>query len=112
MGGEGLGATKIRFPSHLGIAGTVYTSGETVNIPYAYADLRFNPAFDKKTGVLVWSSSPGDRPKDNSFSLPILGWLGGKRQPARQQQRGRSGKSKAQGHVRSPRKGSRPIAHA
>jgi len=27
-------------------------------------------AFDKKTGELVWSSSPGDRPKDNSFSLP------------------------------------------
>ncbi|WP_414663501.1 outer membrane protein assembly factor BamB family protein [Horticoccus sp. 23ND18S-11] len=36
-------------------------------------------AFDKKTGALVWSSSPGDRPKDNSFSLPILGWLDGKR---------------------------------
>src|SRR5262245_11764734 len=36
-------------------------------------------AFDKKTGELVWSSSPGDRPKDNSFSHPYLGWLGGKR---------------------------------
>lgn len=36
-------------------------------------------AFDKKTGALVWSSSPGDRPKDNSFSLPILGWLDGRR---------------------------------
>ncbi len=29
-------------------------------------------AFDKKTGALVWSSSPGDRPKDNSFSNPYL----------------------------------------
>ncbi len=29
-------------------------------------------AFDKKTGELVWSSSPGDRPKDNSFSHPVL----------------------------------------
>ncbi|HYV32043.1 MAG TPA: PQQ-binding-like beta-propeller repeat protein, partial [Candidatus Binatia bacterium] len=36
-------------------------------------------AFDKKTGELVWVSSPGDRPHDNSFSLPVLGWLEGKR---------------------------------
>jgi outer membrane protein assembly factor BamB len=36
-------------------------------------------AFDKKTGDLVWSSSPSDRPKDNSFSQPQLAWLGGKR---------------------------------
>src|SRR5204863_8543263 len=34
---------------------------------------------DRKTGELVLSSSPGDRPKDNSFSHPFLGWLGGKR---------------------------------
>ncbi|MBI3853399.1 MAG: PQQ-binding-like beta-propeller repeat protein [Verrucomicrobia bacterium] len=36
-------------------------------------------AFDKKTGELVWASSPGDRPHDNSFSLPVLGWLEGRR---------------------------------
>jgi len=36
-------------------------------------------AFDKKTGDLVWASSPGERPKDNSFSHPYLGWLGGRR---------------------------------
>src|SRR5258705_11321339 len=36
-------------------------------------------AFDKKTGELVWASSPGDRPKDTSFSHPYLGWLDGKR---------------------------------
>ena len=36
-------------------------------------------AFDKKTGALVWSSSPGDRPKDNSYSLPWLGFIEGKR---------------------------------
>jgi outer membrane protein assembly factor BamB len=35
--------------------------------------------FDKKTGELVWSSSPGDRPRDNSFSHSYLGWLDGKR---------------------------------
>ena len=46
---------EIRLPNHLGIAGTVFTSGDTVNIPYAYADLRFNPAFDKKTGYFTRS---------------------------------------------------------
>jgi len=53
--GEGLGATEIRFPNHLGIAGTVFQSGETVNIPYAYADLRFNPSFDRQTGYFTRS---------------------------------------------------------
>ena len=53
--GEGLGATQIRFPNHLGIAGTVFTSGQTVNIQHAYADLRFNPGFDKKTGFFTRS---------------------------------------------------------
>lgn len=36
-------------------------------------------AFEKKTGELVWSSSPGDRPKDNSFSHPYLTFLDGRR---------------------------------
>ncbi len=53
--GLGLAATEIRLPNHLGIAGTVFTSRQTVNIPYAYADLRFNPAFDKKTGFFTRS---------------------------------------------------------
>jgi len=53
--GEGLGATQIRLPNHLGIAGAVFRSGKTVNIPHAYADLRFNPAFDKKTGFFTRS---------------------------------------------------------
>ncbi len=53
--GEGLGATQIRFPNNQGIAGAVFTSGESVNIPHAYADLRFNPAFDKKTGFFTRS---------------------------------------------------------
>ena len=39
----------------MGIAGAVFTSGKTINIPYAYADLRFNPAFDKKTGYFTRS---------------------------------------------------------
>ena len=53
--GEGLGAIEIRLPNHLGIAGAVFISGETINIPHAYADLRFNPAFDKKTGFFTRS---------------------------------------------------------
>ena len=36
-------------------------------------------AFDKKTGELVWTSAPGDRPQDNTFSHPLLTWLDGKR---------------------------------
>lgn len=53
--GEGLGAFQIRLPNTKGIAGTVFTSGETVNIPYAYADLRFNPSFDKQSGFFTRS---------------------------------------------------------
>ncbi|MFC1673575.1 GAF domain-containing protein [Pseudomonadota bacterium] len=55
MVGAGLDAAVIRFPNHLGIAGTVYTSRQSINIPYAYADLRFNPAFDKQTGFFTRS---------------------------------------------------------
>ena len=53
--GEGLGLMQIRLPNHLGIAGTVFTSGRSINIPHAYADLRFNPAFDRKTGFFTRS---------------------------------------------------------
>lgn len=47
---EGSESTYLRFPSHLGIAGSVFTSGDTINIADAYLDPRFNPAVDKKTG--------------------------------------------------------------
>ena len=46
---------EIRLPNHAGIAGAVFTSGQAINIPYAYADLRFNPAFDKRTGYFTRS---------------------------------------------------------
>jgi outer membrane protein assembly factor BamB len=36
-------------------------------------------AFDKKTGDLVWASSPGAQPKDNSFSHPQFAWYHGMR---------------------------------
>ncbi len=51
--GDGIG--EIRLPNVAGIAGAVFASGETINIPYAYADLRFNPAFDKQTGYFTRS---------------------------------------------------------
>jgi adenylate cyclase len=53
--GQGLDSLQIRLPNHLGIAGAVFTSGKVINIPHAYADLRFNPAFDKKTGYFTRS---------------------------------------------------------
>ncbi|OQY60029.1 MAG: adenylate/guanylate cyclase domain-containing protein [Desulfobacteraceae bacterium 4572_88] len=55
MVGEGLEAISIRLPNSQGIAGTVFTSGKTVNIPYAYSDLRFSPGFDKQTGFFTRS---------------------------------------------------------
>lgn len=51
--GEELG--EIRLPNNVGIAGTVFQSKVTVNIPHAYADLRFNPAFDKQSGYFTRS---------------------------------------------------------
>ncbi len=44
------GEAEIRFPCHLGIAGHVFTSGQPLLISDAYADKRFNPEIDKKTG--------------------------------------------------------------
>jgi outer membrane protein assembly factor BamB len=36
-------------------------------------------AYDKRTGELVWASTPADRPKDNSFSMPYVTTRNGKR---------------------------------
>jgi adenylate cyclase len=41
---------EIRFPNHLGIAGSVFQSGQAVIIPDAYADPRFNQEVDRRTG--------------------------------------------------------------
>ena len=41
---------KIRLPMGKGIAGYVGATGDTLNIPNAYFDPRFNPEFDKQTG--------------------------------------------------------------
>src|SRR5690242_16716775 len=46
----GSGVGELRFPIGVGIAGTVAQTGETINIPDAYADPRFNDESDKRTG--------------------------------------------------------------
>ncbi len=43
-------ATEIRLPMGKGLAGQVAFSGETINVPDAYADARFDRDFDLRTG--------------------------------------------------------------
>ncbi len=47
---EGIAEREIRIPAGVGIAGECFTSREAINIPDAYADARFNPEVDRKTG--------------------------------------------------------------
>ena len=63
---EGVGTKEIRFPSNAGIAGSVFTSRETLNIPDAYADARFNPEIDKKTGYKT----------NNMLCMPVINKAG------------------------------------
>jgi GAF domain-containing protein len=46
---------EIRIPKAAGIAGECCIEGKLINIPDAYADPRFNQAFDKKTGFKTQS---------------------------------------------------------
>ena len=46
----GMGRQEIRFPAHMGLAGHVAITGETINIKDTYNDPRFNKEIDKKTG--------------------------------------------------------------
>jgi len=45
-----LGADEIRSPIGVGISGQVAATGRVINIPDAYADPRFNPEFDRRSG--------------------------------------------------------------
>lgn len=59
--------------------GIVFTHGITANWGAdGPARDRFY-AFDTKTGELVWSSTPGDAPKDSSYASPTLSWWNGQR---------------------------------
>ena len=44
------GDSEIRLPTGTGIAGYVAATGDTLNIPDAYFDTRFNPEIDRKSG--------------------------------------------------------------
>lgn len=47
---QGDNMVEIRLPMGKGIAGYVAQTGETINIPDAYSDPRFNPEVDKRSG--------------------------------------------------------------
>jgi K+-sensing histidine kinase KdpD len=47
---QGINMVEIRLPIGKGLAGYVAETGETINIPDTYADPRFNPEIDKRTG--------------------------------------------------------------
>jgi len=47
---QGLGQVEIRLPAGKGLAGWVAQSGETLNIPDAYEDARFDRSVDKASG--------------------------------------------------------------
>lgn len=53
---KGSSKIEIRLPIGVGIAGTVASAGETVNIPDAYKDPRFNPKIDQLTGYRTKST--------------------------------------------------------
>ena len=59
----GVGVGEIRFPLGVGIAGTVAQTGVTVNIADPYADARFNPENDRRTGFRT----------RNLLTLPMTG---------------------------------------
>ena len=59
----GVGVGEIRFPLGVGIAGTVGRTGETINIADPYADERFNPENDRRTGFRT----------RNLLTLPMTG---------------------------------------
>src|SRR6185436_9207602 len=58
------GVEQIRFSASRGIAGEVIRTGQIINVPDAYADPRFNPEIDKKTGYVT----------RNILSFPLLGF--------------------------------------
>jgi phosphoserine phosphatase len=58
------GTGEIRFSADRGIAGEVVRTGEVINVPDAYADARFNPEIDKKTGFRT----------RNMITFPLLGF--------------------------------------
>jgi serine phosphatase RsbU (regulator of sigma subunit) len=75
------GAQEIRVRFGLGIAGTTARNRQTINIPDAYKDSRFNPAFDKASGFRTRSilSTPLFDQEDRLIGVvQVLNKKGGK----------------------------------
>lgn len=58
------GVDHIRFSADRGIAGDVVRNGEVIHVPDAYADPRFNPEIDRKTGFRT----------RNMITFPLVGF--------------------------------------
>jgi len=58
------GVEEISFNGDCGIAGQVVHTGQVINVPDAYADPRFNPEIDKKTGFRT----------RNMVAFPLVGF--------------------------------------
>jgi len=59
-------ATEIRLPIGTGLAGQVALTGETINVPDAYADSRFDRDIDRRTGFRT----------HNTLVVPVWGGQG------------------------------------
>ncbi len=57
------GVEEIRFSSKLGLAGAAIQERQLINVPDAYADPRFNPEVDRRTGFRT----------RNMLTLPLIG---------------------------------------
>ncbi|MBI5723687.1 MAG: SpoIIE family protein phosphatase [Planctomycetes bacterium] len=61
------GGQAFRVPDDMGICGQTIKTGRTINVPDAYADSRFNPDVDRKTGFRT----------RNILSVPLRDFQGG-----------------------------------
>ena len=61
------GSSEIRSPADRGVAGATIRGGATIVVPDAYADDRFNPEVDRKTGFRT----------RNILSVPLRDYQGG-----------------------------------
>jgi len=60
------GLAEARFPADRGVAGAAARTKQTILVPDAYADPRFNPAIDRQTGYRTRCL----------LGVPLLGWEG------------------------------------
>jgi phosphoserine phosphatase len=58
------GVGEVRFSADRGIAGAVFRTGQALHIPDAYADPRFNPDVDRRTGYTT----------RDILAAPLVGW--------------------------------------